>query len=135
MNKLRYAFYRFMQGRYGGDALSMTLIILAFIMTLVSNVNFTGSFAVAVSANVLLLMGLLRTFSKNITRRRNENYAFLAFTAPVRLRIKILISNIKDPHRKYFLCPQCHKITRIPKRRGKVDITCPTCRHKFSGRS
>lgn len=135
MNKLRYALYRFMQGRYGGDALSITLIISALLLSFISIFNFPGSFAFAVSANVLFLISLLRTLSKNITRRRSENYTFLAFTAPLRKRIQVIVANMKDPHRKYFLCPQCQKITRIPKRRGKVDITCPTCRHKFSGRS
>lgn len=36
-----------------------------------------------------------------------------------------------DPNYVYFNCPYCNQAIRIPKRQGKVKITCPTCKNKF----
>lgn len=36
-----------------------------------------------------------------------------------------------DPNYIYFNCPYCNQAIRIPKRQGKVKITCPTCKNKF----
>ncbi len=32
---------------------------------------------------------------------------------------------------KYFNCPNCNQKVRVPKGRGKIEITCPKCRTSF----
>lgn len=135
MDKLRYALIRFMSGRYGGDTLNWTLIVIALLLSFISGFRFVGNSVFAISGNILLLISLFRTFSRNISKRRSENQLFLSMTSPLRKRLKVVYSNITDPSRKYFLCPQCQRVMRIPKKRGKVEITCPTCRHRFGARS
>ena len=43
--------------------------------------------------------------------------------------------NIKDREYKYFVCPGCGQICRVPKKRGKITITCPRCHASFDRRS
>lgn len=135
MDKIRYMLLRFMLGRYGGDTLNWTLIILALFLSFVSGFRFIGNTLLAILGYILLLLSLFRALSRNIFKRRNENQLFLSMTSPLRKQFKVVYSNVKDPSRKYFLCPQCQRIMRIPKKRGKVEITCPTCRHRFNARS
>jgi len=135
MDKIRYMLIRFMSGRYGGDTLNWTFISLALLLSLVSGFHFVGNTIIAISGYVLLLLSLFRAFSRNLLKRRNENQLFLSMTLPLRKRFKVAYSNVTDPSRKYFLCPQCQRIMRIPKKRGKVEIKCPTCRHRFNARS
>ncbi len=32
---------------------------------------------------------------------------------------------------KYFNCPNCNQKVRVPKGKGKIEITCPKCRTSF----
>ena len=32
---------------------------------------------------------------------------------------------------RFFKCPQCRQIVRVPKGRGKICITCPKCKTEF----
>lgn len=36
--------------------------------------------------------------------------------------------------RKYYLflkCPKCNKTLRLPKNKGKLQVTCPVCKFEF----
>ena len=33
---------------------------------------------------------------------------------------------------KYFKCPQCKSILRLPRGVGEVTVTCGKCRHSFT---
>lgn len=135
MNKLKTSLIRFMVGRYGGDSLNWTLIVFALLLSFISGFRFVGNLFFAILGHMLLLICVFRSFSRNIYKRRSENQLFLTLTSPLRKRFKVVYSNISDPGRKYFLCPQCQRVMRIPKKRGKVEITCPTCKHRFNARS
>ena len=36
---------------------------------------------------------------------------------------------------KYFRCPNCKQMVRVPRGRGKITITCPTCKQQFDRKS
>ncbi len=126
MEKLR----RFMYGRYGGDKLSVALIIVAMLLSLVAGA--LGNVIVQLIAYLPVLWALFRMFSKNTQARYKENTAFLKFWNPVEKWGKLQYNKLRDikTHR-YFSCPNCKNTLRVPKGKGEITITCPVCKHKF----
>ena len=37
----------------------------------------------------------------------------------------------QDKTHRYFKCPGCGQTVRVPRGRGKIQITCPKCRREF----
>ena len=113
MSNFRERLMQFMRGRYGGnDTLNKFLF---------------GVFAIAV-----LEYSYFRIFSKNIARRQAENAKFLELTAPIR---GFFGKKSGDKTHRIFQCPQCGQKVRVPKGKGKIEITCPNCRNHFIKRS
>lgn len=138
MERLR----RFMYGRYGADQLGLALIILGCVLT------FVLSFFRALSYRrplVLLLLRLvcmvpyliflLRALSKDIEKRRAENEKFLRFWFPVKDFFTVKFSHLKDNEHRYYKCPGCSKTLRVPRGKGKIEISCPHCGRKFKKRT
>ena len=109
---------RFMYGRYGSDKLNMVLLITGLVISLVS--SFSGVFLLGYLSWIPFFIVLFRMFSKNIPARRRENQRFVNFLA-----------RLKDRENRYFSCPQCHQMVRVPKGKGKINIRCPKCGMKF----
>ena len=42
-----------------------------------------------------------------------------------------IVGRLKDRQNRYFDCPKCHQLVRVPRGKGKISITCPRCREKF----
>lgn len=123
--------YHFMSGRYGNDAFNTFLLISYFVLsffvrksTLISSINF-----------LLFVFAFYRCMSKNIYKRRHENEIFLRFIQHFRPYWQVIKNNIKDKQRKYFVCPTCKQVVRVPKHHGKIEITCPSCRTCFTRKS
>ena len=120
MDKFKNSLIKFMSGRYGSDQFNIFLVVLALILLLLYVFFIKESFLVLIIWLVLLYY-LFRTYSRNIYRRRQENERFLSLIHPIK--------------RKYFLCPSCKQMVRVPRGRGKITITCPKCKHKFDKKS
>lgn len=113
---------RFMMGRYGTDKLNMTILLVGLAASLLS------VFVRLPLVNLLLvlfsysLMGwaLFRMLSRNTYKRYQENRKYL-----------MLIQRFKDREHRYFDCPRCRQQVRVPRKKGKISITCPKCREKF----
>ena len=118
-NKINHAARRFMYGRYGMDSLSKTIFILSLILLLLSSVT-RISFLYAI-ALVLLIWGYFRVFSKNIAKRRRELSVYTG-------KANLIKSRWRDrkTHR-YFRCRACKQWLRVPKGKGKIQITCRKC--------
>lgn len=135
--RLRERFARFMQGRYGVDTLSRFLLGVAIACMLIS------TFARGTAQSIfywISLIGLVycyfRMFSRNLSKRYEENRVFLEKTAGIRnwiARQKSLMAQRKTHH--IYTCPGCKQKIRVPKGRGKIEISCPKCRTKFVKRS
>lgn len=130
MNFLR----RFMAGRYGSDQLNNAFLLLSLLLLVIEWVtrwNWIGIFILA-----LLFLCYFRMFSRNIKARYAENQWFLRKWWPISNRLKNACARFQDrkTHR-YFKCPQCKKRLRVPRGRGKINITCPHCRHQFIRKS
>ena len=131
MNKLKNYLYRFLQGRYGNDQLNKFIYILLFACLLL-NLFILKSSLITIATYLLLAILLFRTYSRNIYKRRSEDTKFLNLTKPIRKRFTILNKSRKDKTNKYFLCPNCSQIIRVPKEKGKIEIKCPKCQTKFT---
>lgn len=128
MGKLR----QFMQGRYGSDALNIFLIVLGGIVTIILSVFVPMQYYYLRSiGTVFYIIALVRSLSKNCEKRRKENAKFLELSKPWRVFIMKKISQYQDKDHKYYNCPQCHRTLRVPKGRGKINISCPHCSKQF----
>lgn len=120
--KIAAGYRRFMQGRYGGDKLNITLVWISFGAYIVSLLI---PFAAAKLVLMVVYYGLLgwaifRMLSRNTYKRYQENRKYLQF-----------IDRVKDREHRYFDCPRCRQQVRVPRGKGKIAITCPKCREKF----
>ena len=120
----------FMIGRYGPDQLSIAFIIFSIIISIAQGI-FGFSFLLFVSY-VFMFFALFRLLSRNIPKRRAENDKFIKIWWPIRTRISrffVKTKNIKT--HKFFKCPSCKNILRVPRKKGKLQITCPKCGERF----
>jgi uncharacterized paraquat-inducible protein A len=67
-------------------------------------------------------------FSRDIARRSRENQTFLTKMQPVFRWWRQLNARVRDRDHRYYRCPCCKQVLRVPRGRGKIAITCPRCR-------
>ena len=120
----------FMIGRYGPDQLNIAMIIISLALNLLNSL--LGFAPLTYLSYVILALALFRMLSRNITRRRAENDKFIRYWWPVKTKTGRFLVNLK--HRKthkFFKCPSCGNTLRVPKNKGKLQITCPKCGERF----
>ncbi|MGN0298033.1 MAG: hypothetical protein ACI4C1_02420 [Lachnospiraceae bacterium] len=131
---MKERFYRFMQGRYGNDQLNNFTLIAMLILIVLSWITNWGLFYTL--ALVLLIWSYFRMLSRNIPKRQAENQKFLQIwnkvTTPLN-KEKYYMEQRKTHH--IYSCPNCKQKIRIPKGKGKIQITCPKCKHQFIKKS
>ena len=118
--RLGEALRRFMYGRYGTDQLGLTLLIFGLVLSVLGGL-FSGLLVLV--SYVVLIYYIFRIFSRNIPARRRENAWFLRVLAPLR-----------DRAHRYYRCPSCRKTVRVPRGKGKIIISCPSCGTRFEKR-
>jgi hypothetical protein len=112
----------FMAGRYGTDKLNMAILGVGVVCSLITlfATNPVVDLGLTVVSYGLVIWAMFRSFSRQTYKRYQENRKFL-----------MLIDRVKDRHHRYFECPRCRQIVRVPRGKGKIAITCPKCREKF----
>lgn len=166
--RLREGFARFMTGRYGSDQLSRFTMALAFVMIILNMIFRSRTSVFYWLIWVLLIITYFRMFSKNISRRYDENTRFLQLKEKLMAKLRggrggrSAGDSVRDSYQYYqnaynnaqndgrrsgsgamrsdkehriFRCPNCDQRVRVPRGRGKIEITCPRCGHKFIKRS
>ena len=133
LNKFMYKFANFMRGRYGQDALNQALMYITCALFLIS--FFVRNQFIVLVAEVLWFITLFRMFSKNIYKRQTENNAYLKLIEPITKEVSVMKKQKADPMHKYYRCPTCSQIVRVPKGRGKIEIRCPKCQTRFEKRT
>lgn len=137
---LKEKFYNFMRGRYaalyGLDALSKFLFAFAIILSIVP-IFIRNDYTRLVSNFALVAFGYIyfRLLSTNISKRYAKNQRFLAATSSVRRPFVRLLRNVKDRDYKYITCENCTQELRVPRNKGKIQVTCKSCKHKFQVRT
>lgn len=127
MNWLR----RHMAGRYGYDQLSMALLLSALLLQVIASLSSVGLLLYA--AYIPLVISLYRAFSRQLGKRRQENDKFQLRIRPVRT---FFVQRRERFRRRkthaYFKCRTCRQTLRVPKGKGKIEITCPKCQTKVT---
>ena len=120
--KLSALLHNFMAGRYGTDRLNMVILSVGLVASLLSVlIKFAPvNLALFVLSYGMMFWAIFRSLSRNTYKRYQENRKFLQLTG-----------RLKDREHRYFDCPKCRQMVRVPRGKGKISITCPRCREKF----
>ena len=134
MTFMREKLRQFMIGRYGTDGLNQFLSIASIVMLLISLITRVSLFTYV--GMVLLILCYYRSLSRNISKRTEENYKFYTLKDRVDNKFKgwkEQWANRKVYH--YYRCPQCRQKLRVPRGRGRIQISCPRCGTQFIKKS
>lgn len=132
--EMREKFYQFMMGRNGVDDLARMHSWLVLVLLILGIFTRLGIFSVL--ALVLLVYMYFRVFSRNTSKRYEENQKYLNFKYNRTVswnRFKKRMAQRRDY--RFYKCPMCKQEVRVPKGHGKIEITCPKCREQFIRRS
>lgn len=120
---------RLMYGRYGSDQLGIALLAVYLLLSLLSRL--AQSSLLSLLAVVCVLLAFYRMFSRQIEKRRRENAKFLDLVRPIVHRYNVKKCRRNDKEHCYFKCPNCGQQLRVPKGKGKIQITCRSCGASF----
>lgn len=134
---IRQRVQQFMIGRNGYDAFGQFLLFFAvFLMALALVFSWTALAVPAMFLQTLewavLIVCIWRVFSRNIYQRQRENAWYLGKKAAVFRWFRGCRerwSQRKDY--KFFRCPSCHALLRVPRGKGKLLLTCRKCGNRF----
>ena len=131
--KFREKIAQLMYGRRGMDEFARFLMIATLVLIVLSWI------CGGLLQSLFWLLGLaclvfcyIRILSRNIYKREQENAWYLRKrTAVVRW-----FSSLKDRWQqrrdyRFFRCPSCHTLLRVPKGKGKLLLTCRKCGNRF----
>lgn len=123
-------FRRFMMGRYGSDQFGMALIIFGLALSI--GLSFVPVPYLNLLGYAPLVFAIYRMFSRNIAQRQKENYKFFAVLNSIKTFPRTIKARSADRKRyRYFKCPKCSQKLRVPRGKGKINITCSKCGEKF----
>ena len=130
MNWLR----AFMAGRNCLDTLGLASVIAAVVVNVLAQI--LDSYILSVVAMALMVYAFFRILSRNVTRRRQESYRFEHLFSAVRGGVSGWLDRRRQSKDyKFFTCPGCRNKLRVPRGKGKIQITCPKCGQRFGGKS
>lgn len=128
--KIKSSFRSFMMGRNGADELSFALLVLALVLMVITSL--TGIVLFNLASLILYALCIFRMFSKNTAKRYEENRRYVDRSQKIKTSVSqswVRLKNIRKY--KYFKCPECHALLRLPRKVGEVTVTCGKCRHAF----
>lgn len=134
---MREKLARFFAGRNGVDQLGRVVTFVTLAVLVVS--MFTHG-RVSEVLFILALLGIVymyfRMFSKNVAKRREENAKFMQKTYSMRTWFRGLGERWRQRREyKFFRCPGCGTLLRVPRGKGRIKIVCRKCGNSFIKRS
>lgn len=134
MERFRQRLMKFMYGRYGIDQFSRFILYACFAILIVT--LFIHSAVLYLLAMAGIVYAYYRMFSRNLSRRYEENQYYLKLKYSFLRKFNIFKMRMKDrkTHRIYK-CPGCSQKIRVPRGKGMISIKCPKCRIEFTRKS
>lgn len=139
--KFREKLARFLYGRYGADSLYNALFIAELILLFIGTIlNILGqvnpvlsliSIIFYVAALGLMTWAIFRFFSRNLSKRRQENQAWLNLASKFKPKKRPSLPPDTPTH-IFRSCPGCRSTLRLPRQVGKHQVRCPRCSKTFS---
>ena len=117
-----------MYGRYKGDELNRFLSFLYLFIWLLSFLPHLRFLQIL--NTIIIIYVLYRAFSKNFYARQKELNKYLKIKN--KIKSYFALKNQKRQNKKthlYFKCKNCKANLRVPRGKGKIEITCPKCKH------
>lgn len=127
-------FAKFMCGRRGMDEFSRFLYGLTMLFLILSLCipNVMGRFVFLLLAIVAMVLTFWRCLSKNLNKRWKENERYMKKTQKLRDWAHLRRDMWRQRKEyKFFKCPSCKAVLRVPKGKGKVRIVCRKCGTAF----
>lgn len=123
-------FKQYFKDSYGLDNLSKYILIM-------------GMFALLLRYKLLLVLGycligyaLWRSISKDKSKRYKEAQIFNRYLFTIKKQFNMYIMRSTNFYKyKVFACPECSQKLRVPRRKGKMVITCKKCNNNFNAKS
>ncbi len=130
---MREKLARFMVGRNGSDQLSRFVSIVACVALVISMFMDTDArMAIWFLAILGVIYVYFRVFSRNVYKRRAENEKYLRATANIRGYFKGLRERWRQRRDyRFFRCPSCRTMLRVPRGKGKIKVVCRKCGTSF----
>ncbi len=120
--KLQQFFY----GRNGPDQLGFFMMLLIIPFALINNPICNAI------AWLFLMLTIFRILSKNVNKRRKENYTFLKVWRKVKKPFQTAKARYNErKFYKIFRCPKCRQKLRVPRYKGTVKVRCTKCGNVF----
>lgn len=121
-------------GRQGMDEFSKYLfwygasfVLLSVLMLVLSDSAVIGVLSLVMRwiGIALVIYGFVRAFSRKLDRREAENRAYLSIVAQRRAKRAAAKERYSQRHDfKFFKCPGCGTMLRVPRGKGKIHIKC-----------
>jgi DNA-directed RNA polymerase subunit RPC12/RpoP len=123
MNRLKEKITKFANGRYGIDDLGKTIFLVSIVVYIIGVLLQNSILAFLAMFGFLIF--LCRTLSGDRWERSAENRKYLGYTKLWKLRYE----NRRTA--RVYMCEKCGRYIRVPKGKGKIQITCPSCGSKM----
>ena len=135
---MRQKLAQLMAGRYGNDQLNRFISVISLVLmiaAIVLNGTRIGRLFWAV-ALVLLALVYVRMFSRNMYKRSDENSRYLRYRYMLTSKVRMVKERwVQRKDYKFFTCPSCKTVLRVPKGKGKINIVCRKCGNSFQGKT
>lgn len=133
---MRERFARFMAGRNGNDQLNVALLAIVAVLLLVGAVAKESARVLYPLMLVLLFVIYFRMFSRDLPRRSQENGRFMRWWMKVSGSLRVRKERwVQRRDYKFFVCPSCKTVLRVPRGKGKIKLVCRKCGSSFIGKS
>lgn len=129
----RQRIQQFMYGRYGYDQLGRSLILAALICVVLGMLMPAAVRPLLLLAQYMaLIYCIFRVMSRNLAQRQRENAWYLRKEQAVLRWFRSLKDRWQQRKEyKFFRCPSCHALLRVPRGKGKLVLTCRKCGNRF----
>jgi len=115
--------------RYGINSTTIILLIAAIVCSTLA--RYTGFAVLSILTFALLALAIVTTRGMKLKDVPAKlGVLFSRFGGKVKRNAAAGKSRRADTQHKYYHCPQCSKMLRVPKGKGKIEIRC-TCGRTF----